>query len=46
MLVNSFCEVDAMLKDTLVKSAEVFRTCPADMQELAFNYYSVLANSR
>lgn len=45
LLVNSFSEVDEMLRDTLVKSQEVFRTCPPDMEELADNYYRVISTS-
>lgn len=38
--------VDDMFKDTLIKSREVFETCPTDMGELAYNYFSVIANSK
>lgn len=45
LLINSYADMDEMLKDTLVKSREVFETCPKDMPELAYNYYSVITNS-
>ncbi|EGR30022.1 hypothetical protein IMG5_143970 [Ichthyophthirius multifiliis] len=45
LLINSFAEVDNILKDTLTKSLEIFESCPEDMNDLAFNYFSVIVNS-
>ena len=42
LLINSFIEVDNILKDTLLKSLEVFETCPENMRELPYNYFSVI----
>ncbi|KAL4503210.1 hypothetical protein ABPG72_000816 [Tetrahymena utriculariae] len=46
LLINSFIEVDNILKDTLLKSLEIFETCPEGMDELSFNYFSVIVNSQ
>lgn len=46
LLINSFATVDEMLRDTLEKAAEVFHSCPPDMPELAYNFFSVMANSK
>ena len=44
-MINSFLEIDNILKDTLLKSLEVFQTCPENMTELPYNYFSVIVNS-
>jgi len=46
LLLNSFMEIDSILKDTLLKSLEVFETCPEHMRELPYNYFSVIVNSQ
>ena len=45
LFLNSFVEIDNILEDTLLKSLEVFETCPESMQELPYSYISVLVNS-
>ncbi len=45
LLINSFAEVDNILKDTLNKSLEIFESCPEGMTDLPFNYFSVIVNS-
>lgn len=46
LLINSFIEVDNILKDTLLKSLEIFESCPEGMNELSYNYFSVIVNSQ
>jgi len=46
LLINSFIEVDNILKDTLLKSLEIFETCPEGMEDLSYNYFSVIVNSQ
>lgn len=45
LLLNSFIEMDTMLKGTLLKSLDVFENCPEDLPDLSFNFYSVIVNS-
>jgi hypothetical protein len=45
MLINSFSHLDSNLVDLLKKSEEVFLTCPENIPELPFNYFSVMVNS-
>lgn len=45
LLLNPFCEIDDILRDTLEKSIEVFLTCPPDMPELSFHYWNSMESS-
>ncbi|EGR30343.1 hypothetical protein IMG5_134330 [Ichthyophthirius multifiliis] len=45
-LFNSFIELDDLLKDTLNKSQEIFENCPPGMNDLSYNYFSVIVNSQ
>jgi hypothetical protein len=44
LLVNSFSRVDSILSETISKSLQVFGSCPEDIKELPYNFYSVMAN--
>lgn len=42
LLINGFAYLDEMIYTALLKCIKVFEECPADMPELAFDYYSRL----
>lgn len=45
LLINSFADLDDSFRDTMQKSAEVFKETPENMTGLNYHYYSALVNS-
>jgi len=46
LLINSFSNIDHILKTTFEKSLDIFNDSPNNLPELPYNYYSVMVNSK